>query len=118
VSIDWRDATERACDDFAPVRDHRNTPQSAVVFTRFQDGRGAEVRVSLSSAATRECAWVRLDFPAGHKVGAGDELVPVPARSESLHLCRCMAAELYAALDRAFGRDLATQPRCAEAVNE
>jgi hypothetical protein len=109
---DFRDAVERACDAFDPVRDYRTSPQSAVTFTRFRDGHDTEIRIHLSSAAMRECCWVSLEFPAGRALGPAGAIVDAPSRTESLHLCRCMAAELRAALDRAFDDTLDSQPRC------
>jgi hypothetical protein len=107
---------EQACEVFEPVRDQRGSVSDAVTFVQFRDGHFTDVRVQLSSAADRECAWVFLEFPAGPALGPNDEVIQAPKRREALHLCRCMAAELYAALDRAFGGTLSEQQRCPEAL--
>ena len=99
---DFRDAVERACDDFAPERKEAVPLGAGTLFTQFTDTDGSAVRVQLSSAAMRECCRVFIE-PDTARGGTGD-----------LHLCRCMAAELRRALDEAFGYTLDDQSRCAE----
>lgn len=102
--MNFRDGVEQACDAFAPVRQTEHSPGAATQFTTFTDVDDNRVRVQLSSAAMRECARIYVDL-ADWQIGKS---------SVGLHLCRCMAAELWNALQIAFDGTLDSQPYCDE----
>lgn len=90
MTDDLKDQTEIQCQAFKPERDFDRGERSPG-YVRFKDLNNAEIVVISSSAAMRHCV----------RVVVREDLTASPlAKWAGVHLCRGMAVELIAALQR------------------